>query len=151
MLKVGNLEIINFDEKYTQYFYDLNAEWLNKHFYIEPYDEMVLSNPKKFIIDNNGYIFFAKIDDKIVGVVSLINQKTFYELSKMAVSPEYRGLQIGEKLVKSCMDFGKKKNWNEIILYSNTKLAPAINLYKKLGFVEVPLEVETTTKERISK
>ena len=135
-----NLEIIAYQPEYASYFYDLNAEWLEKYFYVEPYDKKVLSNPQKYVIDPGGFIFFAKLNSEIVGVVSLINQKTFFELSKMAVSPNYQGLKIGQKLMAFCIQFAKNKKWDSITLYSHRKLVPAITLYKKIGFKEVPLE-----------
>ena len=134
------LEIIPFEEKYASNFYNLNVAWLEKYFYVEPYDKKVLSNPKEYIIDTGGFIFFAKYNNKIVGVVAIINQKTFFELSKMAVSPKYQGLKIGLKLMNYCIEFAKNKHWKSITLYSHRKLVPALNLYKKSGFVEVPLE-----------
>ncbi len=134
------LNIIPFDEKHASHFYNLNVEWLEKYFYVEPYDKKVLSNPKEFIIDKGGYIFFAMYNNEIAGVVSLINQKTFFELSKMAVSPKYQGLKIGQKLMDYCIDFAKNKQWKSIILYSHRSLVAAINLYKKVGFKEISLE-----------
>ena len=81
-----------------------------------------------------------KYNNEIVGVVSLINQKTFFELSKMAVAPKYQGLKIGEKLMDFCIQFAKNQQWKSVTLYSNRKLIPAIELYKKTGFKEVELE-----------
>ena len=134
------LEIIAYQPEFAADFYNLNVEWLKRYFYVEPYDEKVLGNPKKYVLDPGGFIFFAKYNNKIVGVVSLINQKSFYELSKMAVSPKYQGLKIGQKLMDFCIDFARKKEWNSITLYSHRSLVPAINLYKKMGFVEIPVE-----------
>ena len=134
------IQIIPFEPKYANHFYNLNAEWLKKYFYVEPYDEKVLSNPQEYIINNGGFIFFAKINSEIVGTVALINQKTFFELSKMAVLPKYRGLKIGLKLMNVCITFAKNEQWKSITLYSHRKLVPAINLYKKIGFKEIPLE-----------
>ena len=134
------LEITPFDIKHTQDFYNLNVEWLKKYFYVEPYDEKVLSNPKKYIIDAGGFIFFVKKEHKIIGTIALINQNTFFELSKMAISPKHQGLKIGQQLMEYCIKFAKKQHWKSITLYSNRKLVPAINLYKKVGFIEVPLE-----------
>ena len=134
------LEIIAYQSEYASDFYNLNVEWLEKYFYIEPYDKKVLSNPQKYVIDPGGFIFFAKYNNKIVGVVSLINQKTFFELSKMAVLPKYQGLKIGLKLLNFCIEFAKNQQWESITLYSHRKLVPAINLYKKIGFKEVALE-----------
>lgn len=134
------IEIIPFENQYSKDFYELNAEWLRNYFYIEPYDEQVLSHPKEYILDKGGYIFLAKYQNEIVGVVSIINQKDFFELSKMAVKPNFRGQKIGEMLVKYCLEFGKNQGWESITLYSNRKLIPAITLYEKIGFKEVPLE-----------
>ena len=138
-----NVEIVNYKEDYASEFYNLNVEWLEKYFYVEPYDKKVLSNPKEYIIANGGFIFFAKYNNEIVGTVALINQKEFYELSKMAVSPKYQGLKIGQKLMNHCIDFAKNKNWESITLYSHRSLVPALNLYIKVGFIEVELEQES--------
>jgi ribosomal protein S18 acetylase RimI-like enzyme len=135
-----NLQIIAYQPVYAKDFYDLNVAWLKKYFYVEPYDEKVLSNPKEYVLDSGGFIFFAKYNNAIVGVVALINQNTFFELSKMAVSPKYQGLKIGQKLMHFCIEFAKSKNWKNITLYSHRKLVPAINLYRKIGFKEVELE-----------
>ena len=134
------LEIIPFKPEYSQDFYNLNTEWLEKYFYVEPYDEKVLSNPEKYIIETSGYIFFIKNETKIIGTIALIRQQTYFELSKMAILPEYRGQKIGLKLIEYCINFAKQEKWKSITLYSHKKLVPAINLYKKIGFIEVALE-----------
>jgi len=134
------LEITPFKTEYSKDFYNLNTEWLEKYFYVEPYDKKVLSNPKEYILDTGGFIFFIKNESKIIGTVALINQNTYFELSKMAILPGYRGLKIGQQLIDYCIDFAKQQKWRSITLYSHKKLVPAINLYKKVGFVEVPLE-----------
>lgn len=140
---MNSVEIINFEPLYSSLFYDLNVEWLEKFFYVEPYDQKVLSNPQEFIIDKGGFIFFAKYNNEIIGTVALINQNSFFELSKMAVSPKYQGLRIGQQLMDYCIDFARQQNWESITLYSHRKLIPAINLYKKIGFIEVELEAES--------
>ena len=44
------VEIVPFQDKYSDYFYDLNYDWLNEYFYVEDYDEKVLRNCKEEII-----------------------------------------------------------------------------------------------------
>jgi DNA-binding MarR family transcriptional regulator/N-acetylglutamate synthase-like GNAT family acetyltransferase len=134
------VELLDYDPAYDQIFHNLNIEWLETFFYVELHDTEVLSNPKSYIIDNEGYIFFAKFNNEIVGTVALINEKECYELSKMAVSPKYQGLKIGQKLMNKCIEFSREQGWNQIMLYSNRILTPAINLYRKVGFEEVELE-----------
>jgi len=142
----SKIAIIPFDLQYKKDFYDLNVAWLQKYFYVEPYDEKVLSNPEAYILNPGGFIFMAKYNHEIVGVVALINQKTFFELSKMAVSPKYQGLKIGRKLLEFCVDFAKKQQWESITLYSHRSLETAINLYQKIGFKEIPVEKDVHYK-----
>ena len=134
------MEIINFEEEYSEYFAELNLEWLNHYFWVENHDKTVLQNPKTYIIDNGGFIFFLKHQNQIIGTAAIMNEAHGWELSKMAIKPEFQGQGFGKKLLEHCISFAKAKNWESIMLYSNTKLKPAIKLYKKLGFVEIPLE-----------
>lgn len=119
----------------------LNLEWLKKYFRVEDKDKIMLSDPQGEIIDKGGLIFYAKYDNKIVGTVSLLKiDDTTFELSKMAVTDGVQGLGIGQKLMDHCLFIAKQKKIKKLILYSNRKLVPAIYLYKKVGFVEIPLE-----------
>lgn len=143
-----HIDIIPFQKAYSKDFYTLNKEWLQTYFYVEPFDEEVLSKPKHYIIDPGGHIFFAKMEDTIIGTVALMPTKkaTIFELTKMAVSPEYRGHKLGQKLMQHCLDFAKKHAIKELILYSNRKLENAIYIYKKFGFIEVPVEENSPYK-----
>lgn len=137
-----SLEIIPFDKKYSQDFYKLNVEWLKTFFYVEAYDEEVLSKPEKYIIKKGGYIFFAKLNNTIVGTYALmpLPKQDAFELTKMAVSPDYRGQKIGQKLLEHCITFSKIKQFNKLLLYSSRKLENAIYLYRKFGFIEIEVE-----------
>ena len=137
-----DLNIIDFEKKLEKDFYNLNIEWLEKFFIVEKYDEEILSNSKKYIIDKGGEIFFAKTKDEIIGTVALMptSEKDIFELSKMAVKPNYRNKGIGKQLLKKCVKFSKYKGLKSLILYSNKKLKNAIYLYEEYGFTEVILE-----------
>lgn len=135
-----NVQIIPFSPDLKEHIKTLNKEWLQKYFKVEEQDEMVLSNPQEEIIDKGGLIFYAKYNNEIIGTVSLlkVNDNTF-ELSKMAVSDKAQGLGIGNKLLIHCWAVAEESNVKKLILYSNRKLLPAIHLYEKFGFAEVPL------------
>lgn len=135
------VEIIPFSPDLKEPIKILNIEWLQKYFRVEEKDEIVLSNPQEEIIDKGGMIFYAKYNNEILGTVSLLKaDDTTFELSKMAVSDKAQGLGIGNKLLVHCFAIAEEKNIKRLFLYSNTKLLPAIHLYEKFGFVEIPLE-----------
>lgn len=136
-----SLKIIPFEPKHAVHFKDLNVTWLEKYFYVEPKDEVLLSDCENSILGIGGYIFMAAYEDDIVGCFSLIPYKeNHFELGKMAVSANYQGLKIGQELLIFAIDFARKNNWNAITLYSSTKLPTALHIYRKYGFKEVELE-----------
>ncbi|RIA09874.1 acetyltransferase (GNAT) family protein [Flavobacteriaceae bacterium MAR_2010_72] len=142
------INIISFDQNYASNFYDLNIEWLKTFFYVEPFDEEVLSKPQDYIINKGGHIFFAQLNNEIVGTVALMptNKLKVFELTKMAVSPNHRGYKIGQLLMQHCIDFSKESEIEALMLYSNRILENAIYIYKKFGFVEIPIEKNSPYK-----
>lgn len=136
-----NYEIISYQPQYAKNFRDLNIEWLETFFWVEPHDEEVLGNPEKYIIGPGGHIFFVKENEDVLATVAFMKMKEgVYELTKMAVTPAARGKKIGQKLMQHVLDFARKQNWDSLIIYSNRKLENAIHIYRKYGFREIPIE-----------
>lgn len=141
------VEIITFEEKYAGDFADLNYEWIEQFYEIEDHDREVLDHPVSSIIQPGGQIFFALIDRKAVGTVALIPETdNAVELAKMGVNSKFRGFSIGEKLINACLEYAKNEGFEKVVLESNRKLIPAINLYKKVGFRETPLNPNSLYK-----
>ena len=91
-------------------------------------------------LDKGGKILVALYKDEPVGVCALIkmNDPDYdYELAKMAVSPKAQGKSIGWLLGEAIKKTAKELGASKIYLESNTSLAPAINLYYKLGFQKI--------------
>ena len=138
------ITIIPFEEKYAADFRKLNIEWLQEYFVVEPYDEYQLFHPVQEIIDNGGYILLAKENEKIVGTAALMKETDHsYELTKMSVTKDSQGKGISKMLMDACLQLAKENKWDRLFLYSNTKLVPAIQLYRRYGFNEIPLEVNS--------
>lgn len=135
------LTIVPFETKYTQNFKDLNIAWITKYFIVEDKDRELLETSQYSIIDKGGYIFMGLWKNEPVGCFALIKKTDKrFELGKMAVNKSHHGLQIGQKLLMYAIDFAKNKNWDTLELYSSTKLDTALHIYKKYGFINVPLE-----------
>ncbi len=147
---MDQVEIVEYQKKYKKYFKSLNYAWISKYFEVEVMDEHLLTNPDK-IIAQGGAIIFAKMNNQIVGTCALvkINEHT-YELAKMAVDERYRGRQVGKKLGMAVIERSVKLGAKNLILESNKKLIPALNLYKKLGFVPVCSEHHKSMYQRVN-
>ena len=135
------IEIVEFKNKYASFFESLNRAWIEEHYTIELKDKYVLENPKEAILNDGGKILFAKHNSNIIGTVALKKiHDGLFELTKMAVDKNSRGLGVGKLLCKSAIEEAKKMKAKTIILYSNTRQSIAINIYRQVGFIEIPVE-----------
>lgn len=134
------IQIVGFKPEFASYVKSLNVEWLQTHFVVEEIDERELSDPQTYILNKGGYIYFVVEDEVVLGTASLIPRGNGeIELGKMAVAPEARGKGLGHRLMDHLIAESKRLKYPSIFLFSNTKLASAIHLYRKYGFVEIPL------------
>ena len=140
-MEAEGIRIIRFDTAFADAFAQLNYQWIEESYGIEEHDHEQLDHPIESVIEPGGEIFFALEGEQAAGTVAMIRMDTdHFELAKMAVAPEFRGRRIGDDLMRACIDFARSANAKSIILESNTKQAAAIKLYRKYGFVEVPLD-----------
>ena len=123
------------DPEFRDAFRDLNVEWLEKYFRVEPVDHEVLDDPDRIIIEPGGEILFARVDAHLVGTCAL--QRTepgVYELTKMAVTEAYQGRQIGKALMRAALDRARGLHAKRVFLVTNSGLTPAVTLYRRVGF-----------------
>ena len=138
MLKA--VKIIDYAPEYAEEFIKINYAWIEKYFKIEQPDIDALDGHKEKILDKGGHIIFATYENQIAGTCALIKfSDEKYELAKMGVKEEFKGLQIGKKLGHAIIDKARALGGKILFLESNKSLAPALNLYKRLGFHEVPM------------
>lgn len=128
------------DDRHAAAFRDLNLEWITKLFEVEPSDNKVLNDPQGQIIDKGGFIMMAMLGEEIIGTCALVKvSDDVYELAKMAVTPRAQGRNagylLGKAVIEKARDIGAKK----VFLLTNSGLHPALSLYRKLGFIDVPL------------
>ena len=134
-------QIIDYAPEHQAYFEKFNRDWIEKFFWMEPIDFQVLQHPDKHIIETGGKILMATCDGQFAGTVALkFVEPGVYEFTKMAVDEKFRGRKIGEELALAAIEKARGLGAHKIILYSNRILQPAITLYRKLGFKEVPVD-----------
>jgi DNA-binding MarR family transcriptional regulator/ribosomal protein S18 acetylase RimI-like enzyme len=132
------VEITPYKPAYKKHFRSLNAEWLNKHFRIEPHDERLLSDPKGTIIDPGGAVLFARREGRIVGTAALIRHADdLFELAKMAVAATARRRFVGTKLTLAIIDRAREHGARFLFLETHSKLRAAQRLYEKVGFERI--------------
>lgn len=136
----GNIEVVVYEDKFRLDFERLNLQWIRKFFVAEEADLKVFSDPFGKIIAPGGQIFFVLEDGETKGTCAVLrNSDETYELAKMAVEPSSQGKGFGDLLMRKAIEFAKEKRASELVLSTNSKLAPAIKLYEKYGFIRLPV------------
>ena len=132
------LKIIDYQPHLKATFKELGEEWIKKYMTLIDHDRNILDDPEGEILHKGGEIIFAEWNGKIVGTAALSKKSADrFELSKLGVTENAKGLGIGRKLTEEIISRAKKRGLKELYLESNQVLEVAIQLYKKLGFVDL--------------
>lgn len=135
------VKIRPFTPDLAPFFLSINKQWIDQYFFMEPFDMEQLEHPDQTILAYGGEILFAEWKGEIVGTVALKKlDGPQYELIKMGVLPRAQGKNIGFLLGKAALELAKAKGAEKVVLYTNSILAPAVGLYRKMGFRSVPIE-----------
>ena len=135
------LRVVPYREDFRAAFEQLNRDWIETYFVLEDADRAVFADPAGAILQPGGQIFFVVEGDTVLGTCAVLRHSpSECEIAKMAVAPAARGRGLGDLLMEAAVDFARQIGARRVAIVSNTVLAPALRLYRKHGFVEVPLE-----------
>jgi putative acetyltransferase len=136
------MEIIQYQEKYREDFVRLNTEWLERFYTVEPYDQDMMDRVEEFI-EKGGMVYFAIEKGKVLSTcMTMPLYGDVWEMCKLASVGQYTGTGAGSAVFKACMDYAISKGAKKLSLISCKALKPAIHIYEKFGFKEVPLNKE---------
>ena len=137
----AGIDVVTYDPKYRDEFIRLNWQWIEEYFAVEDADHHHLDDPESTIIEPGGDIIFLVEGDCVLGTCALIREANgLFELAKMAVEKSARGRGLGDVLIEATINRARELGATRIFLLSNRSLTPAISLYRKHGFVEVPVD-----------
>lgn len=143
MSATGEFRVVQYERRHADAFRDLNLAWIEEYFRVEEIDRRQLLDPDEAILRRGGAILVAEDSSGVVGVCALVHHSASrYEVSKMAVSAGLRGRGIGRRLLSEVVSHARGLGATQLFIISNTILEPAIHLYRRLGFLEVPLPSE---------
>ncbi len=86
----------------------------------------------------DGRLYLAYCDGEVAGCIGLrkLNDKNC-EMKRLYVRPEFRGMKLGELLVKKVVAEARKIGYAHMLLDTLPFLGSAIHLYRKQGFYPV--------------
>jgi ribosomal protein S18 acetylase RimI-like enzyme len=95
----------------------------------------------------DAVLLVAEDDGRLVGTVTVVPSGSPWvemcrpgevEVRMLAVDLAARGRGIGELLARACVDVGRDRGCERVVLSSGTWMRAAHRLYERLGFVRVP-------------
>jgi putative acetyltransferase len=114
------------------------AAWLGIDLGFQHFDEE-LENLKAMYNAADGGIILCKEKDEFIGCVAIRRSAAnIAELKRMYVQPAHQHKGIGKCLLERSFELAKGLNYDYIRLDTLNHMTPAINLYKKYGFYEIP-------------
>ena len=132
--------VVPYRDEFRTDFERLNRDWIETYFVMEPADCEILGDPHGKILAAGGQIFFVLDRGEVHGTCAVLRHAPDEcEIAKMAVASSARGRGLGDLLMKACIAFARQIGVRRIVIVSNTVLEAAIRLYRKHGFVQVPL------------
>lgn len=143
------MKIIPFDEKYRQDFIDMNRAWITSMFRVEAQDEAEFENIDSCLA-HGGQIFFAIDDEGHAMATCMIapREDGDWEIMKFAARGMHTGTGAGSACLKACINYARKAGVPRILIVSNRRCTHAVNLYRKYGFQEIPVDRKKFPFER---
>lgn len=133
-------EIVAYEEGHAHDFARLNREWLDGFGLYEEADGKHLYSPREYILDLGGEIFIAEEGGHVVGTCALVPvSDNVFEIAKLAVADECRGQGLGRSLTEFALKRARERGAKRVVLFSSSKLGPALKLYESLGFKDRPV------------
>lgn len=135
------MEIIRYQEQYKQQFIDMNKHWIKKFFKIEPHDLEQLDQVENHL-EQGAMVFFAIEDQQVLATAMILRlEDNTWEICKFATNEQFQGTGTGTKVFQACLDYAIENHADKVVIYSNQQLKPALHIYQKFGFKEVPVTV----------
>ncbi len=107
---------------------------------VEDDQALSLSFVRKALAETDKSITFGAFLTELIGVVGIYRESSLKALHRVRlwgfyVTPVYRDIGVGEKLLSSAINYTRNlKGVRQIHLSVNKCAAPALHLYEKLGF-----------------
>ncbi len=122
------VEIFRSDDRHTDQMYDVHTECFE--------DEAMTKGIFEDEVYGVSRVYFVALDgEKVVGYAGAWNTGSDFSIISVAVTKEYRKQGIAVRLLNRLILEAKKREIYSISLEVSEKNEPAINLYKKLGFI----------------
>lgn len=134
------MKIIEYQSKYKEDFIRLNTAWIEKYFKMEQEDYDILYHADE-LLQKGAMIYFAVEEETVIATCMVVPlHDSDWEICKLATAQNHQGHGTGNAIFKACMEYAIHHGAKRLVIVSNSMLKPAMRIYKKYGFREIPVD-----------
>ncbi|HEY0433749.1 MAG TPA: GNAT family N-acetyltransferase, partial [Chitinophagaceae bacterium] len=79
-------------------------------------------------------VWICEFDQRIIGFMLLMKRGEYAQLRFFVLEPEFRGIGLGNRLLRSFLDFMSEAGYSKAYLWTTNELPASAHLYRKFGF-----------------
>ncbi|MBX7152347.1 bifunctional helix-turn-helix transcriptional regulator/GNAT family N-acetyltransferase [bacterium] len=131
--------IIDYKPSLKKYLYELAGYWLIGYLKgkLEDDENFSLQNPDVAYLQQGGFLFYARYQEKFIGCVALKRlDESAFELIHLCVDPKFQSLGVATKLIDRCISRCKENDIKELWLQTDSGMPQANKIFYKFGFTE---------------
>ncbi|KAL2871808.1 GNAT family N-acetyltransferase [Aspergillus lucknowensis] len=137
------------------------VEWLNIDLTYQSFQSELDSLPGKYAAPHGDILLAYSADNTPLGCVAVrplfdksmnpgdATSKRYCEMKRLYVAPEARGMGLGKALVTAIVQRAKDLAYHEMRLDTLPFMQGAIQLYARMGFVEIHRYYETPLEDTV--
>ena len=135
------MEIIEYQEKYKDYFVQFNTDWIVDNFgFWEEEDKNAFLHIEESL--KNGEMIYFDVEEENVLATCMskpLYEKGTWDLCKLGSNKHLPHKGAGSAVFEAAMNWALKHDAQKLFIISNSSLKPALHIYEKYGFHEVKL------------
>ena len=98
------------------------------------------------------YEFLQNYDPELdrLWIAGIVNHGERAQLRWFLLHPDYRGIGLGKRLLKTALDHCRQKKYKSVYLDTTDDLEKAIAMYEKAGFIKVAEKENNSWREDLT-
>lgn len=111
--------------------------WLDMDLSYRGFDQEMAQFEQLFTLPS-GLFLIARSDGAVAGCVGLLrHSESTAEVKRLYVKPSFRGLQLGEQLIRALIQKAQSHGFMRLILDAVPQTTAAQKLYQSMGFQQI--------------
>lgn len=135
------MNIVEYHEKYKEYFIQFNTDWIVDNFGFLEEEDIETFHHIEESLAKGAMIYFAVENDVVLAtcMAKQLKEDGTWELCKLGSNKYFPHKGAGSAVFEAAMNWAVNHGAKKLFILSNSKLKAALHIYEKYGFHEIKL------------